>query len=79
MEELADTEDSVLRTVIRNIDNATLATALAGASGTVCVRFLKNLSDRLMCFIHEDIQAVQADEAEIREAQRLVLELVKQQ
>lgn len=77
LEELADTEDSVLRTVIRNIDNVTLATALAGASGTVCVRFLNNLSDRLMYFIHEDIQAVQAGEEEIREAQRLVLELIK--
>lgn len=77
LEELADMEDSVLRTVIRNIDNVTLATALAGASGTVSVRFLNNLSDRLMYFIHEDIQAVQAGEEEIREAQRLVLELIK--
>lgn len=78
LEELTTTEDAVLRAVIRNIDNVTLATALSGASGTICVRFLRNLSDRLLYFMHEDIQAVQAEHNEVREAQRLVLELVKQ-
>lgn len=77
LEELENTEDTVLRTVIRNIDNATLATALSGASGKICVRFLKNLSERLLGFLHEDIQAVQAEEKEIREAQRRVLAFVK--
>lgn len=77
LEELADADDAVLRTVIRNADNVTLATALAGASGTICVKFLENMSDRLLQFLHEDIQTVQVREQEIREAQRLVLELVR--
>lgn len=78
LEELAVVDDAVLRMVIRKNDNVTLATALSGASGAICVRFLRNLSDRLLRFMYEDIQAVKASEPEIREAQRLVLELVKQ-
>lgn len=78
LEKLAEVDDAVLRTVIRNIDNVTLATALSGASGSICVRFLCNLSERLLYFMHEDIQTVQTGEKDIREAQRLVLELVKQ-
>lgn len=77
LEELAGVEDAVLRVAIRNLDNLTLAVALSGTSGEICVRFLSNLSDRLLYFIHEDIQAVQAEYKAVLDAQRKVLKLVK--
>lgn len=68
-------EDSELRAILRNVDNVTLAEALYGASGKVVVRFLANLSERLLRGISEDIDSMQCPEAKILRAQRRVLEL----
>lgn len=45
--------------------------------GIICVRFFENLSDRMLYFIHEDIEKQQPLVEKIREAQRLILKLVK--
>jgi len=75
LEELVSSEDFKIRAVLRNVDNATLAAALCGASGELIARFLSNLSDRLLYFISEDIDSFQGTEEEMAEAQKRVLEL----
>lgn len=75
LEELVSSEDFKIRAVLRNLDNATLAAALCGASGELVARFLSNLSDRLLYFISEDIDSFQGTEEEMAEAQKRVLEL----
>lgn len=75
LEELVSSEDFKIRALLRNVDNATLAAALCGASGELIARFLSNLSDRLLYFISEDIDSFQGTEEEMAEAQKRVLEL----
>lgn len=61
--------------MLRNMDEATLTAALAGASGRVAVRFLSNLADRVLYFIHEDVERWSGTEEEVLAAQRKVLEI----
>ena len=75
LELFEDAEDFELRAILRNVDNVTLAEALYGASGSVVVRFLANLSDLLLRGISEDIESLQCTEEEILKAQRRVLEM----
>ena len=65
--------DFEIQVVLRNLDNETLAAALNGASGKIVVRFLRNLSDRLLYFVSEDIDWWKGTEEDIRKAQRKVL------
>ena len=65
--------DFEIQVVLRNLDNETLAAALNGASGKIVVRFLMNLSDRLLYFVSEDIDRWNGTEEDIRKAQRRVL------
>lgn len=65
--------DFEIRVVLRNLENETLVAALNGASGSVVVRFLMNLSDRLLYFVSEDIDRWNGTEEEIVKAQRKVL------
>ena len=74
IEAVADLGDFEIQTMLRNMDNATLTAALAGASGKVVTRFFSNLSDRILYFIHEDIEQWNGTEQEIVAAQRKVLE-----
>lgn len=75
LESAADLGDFEIQTILRNMDEATLTAALAGASGRVVVRFLSNLADRVLYFIHEDMEHWSGTEEEILEAQRKVLEI----
>ncbi len=75
LEELTSLGDFEIQVILRNLDNATLTAALCGASGGVLVRFLSNLSDRLLPFICEDMDSWQGTEEEILKAQRRILEL----
>lgn len=75
LEELVSSDDFKIRAILRNLDNKALAAALCGASGELIVRFLSNLSDRLLYFISEDIDLFQGTEEEMAEAQKKVLEL----
>lgn len=64
-----------IQTILRNVDNVTLTAALAGASGGVVTVFLANLSDRMKCFISEDMDRWNGTEEEILTAQQRILEL----
>lgn len=62
--------------ILRNIEDvAALTAALASASGETARRFLSNLSDRLLYFIHEDMQQWKGTEEDILAAQKKVLEI----
>ena len=65
--------DFEIRVVLRNLENETLAAALNGASGNIVIRFLMNLSDRLLYFVSEDVDRWNGTEEEILNAQRKVL------
>lgn len=65
--------DFEIQVILRNLDDETLAAALNGASGKIVTRFLKNLSDRLLYFVSEDIDNWSGTEEEILKAQRQVL------
>lgn len=75
LESFADLGDFEIQTILRNTDNETLTAALAGASGSVIIKFLSNLSDRLLPLISEDLDSWQGTEGEILDAQQKLLEL----
>lgn len=75
LEEFAALDDFAVQVILRNTDNVTLTAALTGASGSVAVRFLSNLSDRMLYFISEDMERWQGTEKEILDAQRKLLEI----
>lgn len=65
--------DFEIQAILKNMDIETLTAALSGASGKIIVRFLKNLSDRLLYFVSEDIDNWRGTEEDILKAQRRVL------
>lgn len=73
MERFEFVGDFEMQVILRNLDNETLAAALNGASGKIVTRFLKNLSDRLLYFVSEDIDNWNGTEEDILKAQRQVL------
>ena len=75
LEPLTDVDNFKICTILRNIDNETLAAAMYGASGNVVRRFFENISYPLMCFTYEDMEHWTGTEKEILAAQRKVLEL----
>lgn len=75
LEEFGNLGDFEIQVILRNLDNVTLTTALAGASGDVVMAFLSNLSDRILYMISEDIEHWQGTEEEILNAQRKMLEI----
>ncbi|MBD5474236.1 MAG: helix-turn-helix domain-containing protein [Lachnospiraceae bacterium] len=75
LEEFIHVGDFEIQSILRNMDNLTLTTALVGASGDVAKAFMANLSDRLLYLIHEDMKQWTGTEEEILTAQKKVLEL----
>lgn len=75
LEGLLSCDDEKIQHIIRYVDNVTFVAALSGASNEVCVKFLSNLSDRLLYFIDEDIKRYQGTKEEIEEAQRKMLNI----
>lgn len=71
---IVELSDRDIQLILRNLDNQTLVSALCGASGKVCRKFLSNLSDRLLAFIDEDIRQYCGTEKEILAAQKNILE-----
>lgn len=67
--------DFEIQTILRNLENSDCTAAICGASGAVAVRFLANLSDRVLAFISEDIDNWQGSEEEILTAQRKIVEI----
>lgn len=75
LEDFTSLGDFEIQVLLRNLDNATLTAALCGAAGNVVVRFLSNLSDRMLSVVCEDIDSWNGTEEEILSAQKRVLEL----
>lgn len=73
LERLEMVGDFEIQVILRNLDNETLTAAVCGASGKIVARFLRNLSDRLLYFISEDIDNWSGTEEDILKAQRQVL------
>ena len=65
--------DFEIQVILKNLESETLTAALSGASGKIVAGFLKNLSDRLLYFISEDIDRWNGTEEDILKAQRRVL------
>ena len=65
--------DFEIQVILRNLESEILTVALGGASGKIVAKFLKNLSDRLLYFISEDIEHWSGTEEDILKAQRQVL------
>lgn len=74
LEELLNCTEEQVRFLLKHLGGDVLVPALSGASGEVCVRFLSNLSDRMLSFMDEDIRKCEATSEQILEAQCKVLE-----
>ena len=75
IEEMLVCSDESIKMLIRHVDNVTLVTALSGASGSLCKKFLSNISDKLLHFINQDIKKCNASINEMISAQKEVLQL----
>ena len=75
LEELTDAEDKTIQLILRKVNNTTLLYALAGVSGTVCKRFLDNLSGRMVCFIDKCLVEDKFSLEKIESAQKAVLQI----
>ena len=75
MEPLAELDDRKVQFILREINNTTLLSALAGASGKVCVKFMSNLSGRMLRFVHEKLQTETFKMEDIKEAQICILQV----
>lgn len=74
LEPLANVEDRKIQLLLKEINNTTLLYALAGASGSVCEKFMQNLSGRMLRFVDEKLQTEEYEEDKIKEAQILILQ-----
>lgn len=75
LEPLANIADKKAQLILREINNTTLLYALAGASGNVCIKFMKNLSGRMLRFLDEQLQTEDFDIDLIKEAQIQILQI----
>lgn len=74
LEPLAQIDDIKVQLILKEINNTTLLYALAGASGKVCAKFMKNLSGRMLRFVDEQLQTEKFEEESIKEAQIQILQ-----
>ena len=75
LEPLAKIDDKKAQLILREINNTTLLYALAGASGKVCAKFMRNLSVRMLRFLDEQLQTEEFEEENVREAQIQILQI----
>ena len=75
LEPLANIDDKRVQRILREVNNTTLLYALAGASGKVCVKFMKNLSGRMLRFLDEQLRSKSFEEESIKEAQIQILQV----
>lgn len=75
MEPLAELDDRKVQLILKEINNTTLLYALAGASGKVCLKFMHNLSGRMLRFVHEKLETEIFKEEDIKEAQVHILQV----
>ena len=75
LEPLAKIDDKKAQLILREINNTTVLYALAGASGKVCAKFMRNLSGRMLRFLDEQLQTEEFEEENVREAQIQILQI----
>ena len=75
IEPLADLDDKKVQLILKEINNTTLLIALSGASGKVCIKFMRNLSGRMMRFMDEQLQTETFKEEDMKEAQICILQV----
>jgi len=75
IEPLADLDDRKVQLILKEINNTTLLFALAGASGKVCIKFMRNLSGRMLRFMDEKLQTETFKEEDMKEAQICILQV----
>lgn len=75
IEPLADLDDRKVQLILKEINNTTLLFALAGASGKVCIKFMGNLSGRMLRFMDEKLQTETFKEEDMKEAQICILQV----
>lgn len=77
IEVLAETDDKTIQLILKKVNNTTLVYALAGASGEVCIKFMKNLSGRMLRFVDEQLRTNEFDLDKIEAAQKSILDFSK--
>ncbi len=78
-EELGILKDRGIQKTLRRVDQYILANALAGTSGAIRIRTMRNMSPRAALLLKEDLEDREARSIEeIMEAQHLVLQIIKQ-
>ena len=75
IEPLVDLDDQKVQLILKEINNTTLIYALAGASDKVCIKFMKNLSGRMLRFVDEKLQEDEFEIEKIKAAQIVVLQM----
>jgi len=75
LDELAAVDDKAIQLILRKLNNTTLLYALAGASGSVCKRFMDNLSGRMLCFIDKQMETEKFSSEKIVSAQKAILQI----
>lgn len=75
LENMTDCDDRTIQLILRQLDNETLVSALHGASGLVCQKFLRNVSDRLLYFLTVDIAQFAGSKDEVIRAQKRIQEI----
>ncbi|BCN29117.1 helix-turn-helix domain-containing protein [Anaeromicropila herbilytica] len=68
-------ENRMIQLILRNLDQDTLVNALKGVSGDVLLRFMDNLSEKMIFYIAKDLELWNGTEADILEAERNVLQI----
>ena len=78
-EDIAMIDDRGIQKVLKNVDKKDLALALKAAEDTVKEKILKNMSERASALLREDLEVMGPVRLkEVEEAQRKVIEVVKQ-
>ena len=75
LDELIEVDDKMIQLILRKLNNTTLLYALAGASGTVCKRFMDNLSGRMISFLDVQLERNEFSIEKIEDAQKAVLQI----
>jgi hypothetical protein len=79
MDGLVDISDRGIQYILRSIDQKDCVMALKGASQAVREKIMSNMSERVRNFIEEEMEALgEVEEAEIKRAQRLVMDKLQE-
>ena len=75
LDELVEVDDKIIQLILRKLNNTTLLYALAGASGSVCKKFMLNLSGRMVSFLDMQLEKNEFSTKKIEDAQNAILQI----